>query len=757
MQKAHNNINWENKPSDKTPVNEQNLNKMDKSIDTIDDRVIVLDTTKLDKADAQNLVRSITLDRDTGIFTITYFNGSFDIIDTLLEKIAVNFGYDATTQKLSVTLDDGTVNHIDLSALITQYEFLDSDTIVFQVQPDGKIKAIVKEGSIEEKHLRPNYLADIRVEVAKAEASKNAAEESEKKAAASENNAKESEENASASESNAEKHKTDAETAAQNAKASENASKTSETNAALSEAAAKASENAAGLSEQAAADSAADASASAADAGDSAGMAEDFAKMSKSYAIGTDGESRPDDAADNSKFYSDLAKKLTDEAQKLLEQAQKIIAAASTGALIPAGTISFEDLPSEPQVGYMYNISNDFTTDSRFTEGAGIFYRAGANIYWTKDGQWDVMVGTQVTGVKGSSETGYRVGNVNITKANIGLGNVDNTADRTKYVAGVLDSGYAPPSGGTTTKPVYEFDFTSHNIAPVTGNKILYLDGTTIKSQTLSAVTGIKGNSETSYRNGNVNITSADVGAVNKAGDTVTGELKAYGGIALNNSTTESDLQYLLGIDAYAAGGRVHWQSAGDVSVGNAANLNNFKTTFQENVGLDATDTNAVAYVQGNVPIANPGNDGALYRQVFNGSWVHEIFGDYRTGQIAVRGKNNGTWQPWRKILDSENVSNYSLKSYASVHINANSSESVILEPNHIYLYIISSTNKNNGSAYGLRASLIVTTEGNYVNVNLATSTNTGYTVRLYINAINVEVGTMYNAALYVYDIGTTV
>lgn len=171
MQKVHNNIDWENYPSIKTPVNKQNLNAMDVSIDQIDDRVIVLDTTKLDKADAQHFVKSITLDRATGVFTITYYNGSFDIIDTLLEKIAVNFGYNATTQKLSITLDNGTVEYIDLSALVTQYEFLDSDTIAFQVQPDGKIKAVIKKGSITEEYLQPNYLADIRVEVAKAQQS----------------------------------------------------------------------------------------------------------------------------------------------------------------------------------------------------------------------------------------------------------------------------------------------------------------------------------------------------------------------------------------------------------------------------------------------------------------------------------------------------------------------------------------------------------------------------------------------------------
>ena len=40
-----------------------------------------------------------------------------------------------------------------------------------------------------------------------------------------------------------------------------------------------------------------------------------------------------------------------------------------------------------------------------------------------------------ITGVKGDSEGSYRVGNVNITKANIGLGSVDNTSDATKPVS----------------------------------------------------------------------------------------------------------------------------------------------------------------------------------------------------------------------------------------------------------------------------------------------------------------------------------
>lgn len=40
-----------------------------------------------------------------------------------------------------------------------------------------------------------------------------------------------------------------------------------------------------------------------------------------------------------------------------------------------------------------------------------------------------------VTGVKGGAETSYRIGNVDITKANIGLGNVNNTSDMDKPIS----------------------------------------------------------------------------------------------------------------------------------------------------------------------------------------------------------------------------------------------------------------------------------------------------------------------------------
>lgn len=85
-----------------------------------------------------------------------------------------------------------------------------------------------------------------------------------------------------------------------------------------------------------------------------------------------------------------------------------------------------------------------------------------------------------------------------------------------------------------------------------------------------------------------------------------------------------------------------------------------FRSTAQENVALDSITENQIGYVSGTSGILGQ-NDGAIYKQVYSSAWVHEIYGDYRTGQIAVRGKNNGTWQAWRKILDSSNYSSYAV------------------------------------------------------------------------------------------------
>lgn len=66
-----------------------------------------------------------------------------------------------------------------------------------------------------------------------------------------------------------------------------------------------------------------------------------------------------------------------------------------------------------------------------------------------------------VTGVKGSNENSYRTGNINITKANIGLSNVDNTKDSDKSVKYATNAGSA---GNSDTVDGFHFKISTSDL-----------------------------------------------------------------------------------------------------------------------------------------------------------------------------------------------------------------------------------------------------------------------------------------------------
>ena len=161
----------------------------------------------------------------------------------------------------------------------------------------------------------------------------------------------------------------------------------------------------------------------------SANSAEDSEAWAVGQRGGIDVPSSDETYQNNSKYWQERANYWYQQAQSSAE--------SFSGALRPMGTVTFENLPPLAQAdsGDMYNISNQFTTTSDFVEGAGIVVPLGSNVYKTTDGKWDILAGSPVTGVKGNSESTYRRGNVNITKSNIGLSNVDNTSDANKPVS----------------------------------------------------------------------------------------------------------------------------------------------------------------------------------------------------------------------------------------------------------------------------------------------------------------------------------
>ena len=72
----------------------------------------------------------------------------------------------------------------------------------------------------------------------------------------------------------------------------------------------------------------------------------------------------------------------------------------AVGAVHYKSVITFAQIPTSGMVnGDMYNISDDFTTDNRFSEGVGIRCAAGTNIIWDGTNElWDVAGGLGGTG-----------------------------------------------------------------------------------------------------------------------------------------------------------------------------------------------------------------------------------------------------------------------------------------------------------------------------------------------------------------------
>ena len=184
--KVYSRINWLNKSESlTTPLGKTNLNKMDKAINLIDDEVVSMsakideiDTTKVSADQLNNMVTDVSFNDKNGVISITKYNGTVLNIDTAMEKIAVNFEYNAQTQQLILTLENGEKQYIDMSALITQYEFKDTDTIAFSVDSSGKVSASIKSGSITKAMLSSEVMSAVTLSENNAAASAQAAAQS---------------------------------------------------------------------------------------------------------------------------------------------------------------------------------------------------------------------------------------------------------------------------------------------------------------------------------------------------------------------------------------------------------------------------------------------------------------------------------------------------------------------------------------------------------------------------------------------------
>ena len=173
MNKVYTRINWENYPSEDTAIDEENLNKMDSAINELDNIIIQQDTIKVDKEVINKGVSDWTMDEQTGVITVVRYDGSKVIFDLNIEKIPVGFSM-SDDGIITMTTEDGTQFTADIGSMIPVLTFSDSDSIFVTVTGSGKNKTYsftIKNGSVTENMLQPNYLADIKVESANAAAS----------------------------------------------------------------------------------------------------------------------------------------------------------------------------------------------------------------------------------------------------------------------------------------------------------------------------------------------------------------------------------------------------------------------------------------------------------------------------------------------------------------------------------------------------------------------------------------------------------
>lgn len=85
--------------------------------------------------------------------------------------------------------------------------------------------------------------------------------------------------------------------------------------------------------------------------------------------------------------------------EQTASQVQDAIKSAIAGVYTPKGSIAFSSLPTAAagNKGWVYNVTDAFTTTAAFVEGAGHSYGAGTNVVCVDAGsgsyKWDVLAG----------------------------------------------------------------------------------------------------------------------------------------------------------------------------------------------------------------------------------------------------------------------------------------------------------------------------------------------------------------------------
>lgn len=253
---------------------------IDEFATSIANRYTKAETDSKVSTETNDLVKTLDIDLNTGVFTITKKDGTVETIDTTLEKVPTNFAFveENGMYYLRVTNTDGTSTQVDVTTLFNDYTFNNTDSIAFSTVKDGNeatITAEIRDASIGIEKLSLTAVSQLEGYVS-------SASQSAQTATTKANEASES--------------ATSALNSANNAATSASSSQTSANNAATSATSAQTSAN--------------NAATSASSASSSAANATSQATLSQSWAVGNTG-ARDGENTNNAKYWAEQAQAST--------------------------------------------------------------------------------------------------------------------------------------------------------------------------------------------------------------------------------------------------------------------------------------------------------------------------------------------------------------------------------------------------------------------------------------------------------------
>ena len=163
-------------------------------------------------------------------------------------------------------------------------------------------------------------------------------------------------------------------------------------------------------------------------------------------------------------------------------------------------------------------------------------------------------------------------------------------------------------------------------------------------------------------------VTAAQTGALPLAGGLMNGSVKFQ-----SSSLPQKALQYICGIDAFADGGEMGWQSKGEFLAGYLTTANagtdgilpaRLKSYQDHTIALsDPNSATATGfyYINGGTnrpPFSQSSNiDYRVLTTAYSDQWLQQIATDFRCTDVFVRRRENGTWTSWLKLAYSNEIS----------------------------------------------------------------------------------------------------